>query len=216
MKNLIYLAAFGCVLCFFACEKEAENPGDFDLKAELAFDPMQVTSLHGQSYALEEEAVFDTAYTDTYIHIDTTFLTDEYGNYVLDEKGKKIPMRDGNGEVISTKTPVTFRTGKKGVFHKMKLVTLESKADTFTINIRSNAKWLAPQYAPEKAQWFFNYNLRTGGNSLMGGGDGEFYFRVLRNKNYSRKELVPQYIYTSDSTVMYQLNFGQAGEKDKN
>ena len=51
--------------------------------------------------------------------------------------------------------------------------------------------------------------------SLMGGGDGYFYFRTLRNKNYSRKELVPQYIYTSDSTVMYQLNFGQAGEKDK-
>lgn len=214
MKNLIYLAAFACVLCFFACDKEAENPGDFDLKAELAFDPMQVTSLHGQSYLLEEEAVFDTAYTDTYEKIDTTFLKDENGNFVLDDKGKMVPVRDADGEVVSTKTPVTFRTGKKGVFHRMKMIKLESMADTFTIHIRSNAKWLAPQYSSTNAQWFFNYNLRTGGNSLTGGGDGEFYFRTLRNKNYSRKELVPQYIFTSDSTVMYQLIFGQAGEKD--
>lgn len=215
MKKLIYFVSLGLVLCFFACDKEAENPGDFDLKAELSFDPMVVTSLHGQSYVLEEEAVFDTAYTDTYEKIDTTFETDANGNFVLDEKGKKIPVIGGDGKVITTSTPVTFRTGKKGVFHKMKLITLESKADTFTIHIKSNAKWLAPQYAPEKAQWFFNYNLRTGGNTLMGGGDGDFNFRTIRNKNYAKKELVPQYIYTSDSTVMYQLNFGQSGEKDK-
>ena len=214
MRKLFYLTAFGFALCFIACEKEAENPGDYGLKAELSFDPMLVTSVRGQSYVLEEEAVFDTAYTDTYEKIDTTFETDADGNFVLDEKGKKIPVIGNDGKIVTKSTPITFRTGKRGVFHKMKLIKLESKADTFTIHIKSNAKWLAPQYAPEKAQWFFNYNLRTGGNSLMGGGDGYFYFRTLRNKNYSRKEQVPQYIYTSDSTVMYQLNFGQAGEKD--
>ena len=208
MKKIIFIISLGLSFCFFACDKEAENPGDFNLKAELTFDPMAVTSLHGQSYVLEEEAVFDTAYTDTYEKIDTTFEKDADGNYILDEKGKKVPVIGTDGKVVTTSTTITFLTGKKGVFHKMKLIKLASWADTFHVHIKSNAKWLAPEYAPEKAQWFFNYN------SLSGGGEGDFYFRTIRNKNYSKKELVPQYIYTSDSTVMYQLNFGQAGEKD--
>lgn len=216
MKRIVCLAFVGLTLSgMLSCEEKAENPGDFNLKSELSMDPMLVTSTLGQSYVLEEEAVYDTAYTDTYDRRDTTFEVDANGNFVLDEKGKKIPVIGNDGNLIITTTPVTFLTGKKGTFHKMKLIKLESKADTFTIHIKSNALWKAPQYAPQKAQWFFNYNLRTGGSSLMGGGDGYFYFRTLRNKNYSRKELVPQYIYTSDSTVMYQLNFGQAGEKDK-
>ena len=133
---------------------------------------------------------------------------------MLDAAGKKVPVIGDDGNLIISVDTIIFETGKKGVFHKMKFIKLESKADTFTIHIKSNAKWRAPQYAPTKAQWFFNYNLRTGGNSLTGGGDSYFYFRTLRNKNKTRVEPVPQYIYTSDSTVMYQLNFGQAGERD--
>jgi hypothetical protein len=177
-------------------------------------DPMTVVSIGGQSYTLEEEAVFDTLYTSTYEKVDTTFEVDADGNYVLDENGKKRPVIGSDGNLILTKTPITFQTGKKGVFHRMKLITLDASADTFTIHIKSNSLWKAPQYAPSKAQWFYNYNLRTGGNSLTGGGDGYFYFRTLRNKNKTRVEPVPQYIFTSDSTVMYQLNFGQAGERD--
>jgi hypothetical protein len=197
-----------------SCEDEPENPGDFNLKSELSMDPMMVTSVGGQSYALEEEAVYDTLYTSSYEKRDTTFRVDGSGNYILDENGKKIPEIGSDGNIIVSIDTIVFQTGKRGVFHKMKLVKLESKADTFTIHIKSNALWKAPQYAPTKAQWFFNYNLRTGGNSLTGGGDGYFYFRTLRNKNKTRVEPVPQYIYTSDSTVMYQLNFGQAGERD--
>ena len=199
--------------CLWACDPDDAADEAF-ISPELTFDPMSVTSEGGQSYILEEEAVFDTLYTDTYEKKDTTFETNDDGSFVLDEHGKKVPVIGTDGNLVITSTPVTFRTGKKGVFHKMKLITLASKADTFTIHIKSNAKWLAPQYAPSKVQWFFNYNLRTGGNSLMGGGNGYFYFRTIRNKNYARKELVPQYIFTSDSTVMYQLNFGQSGEKD--
>ena len=214
MKKLLGFAVIGIALCILSCEDEAENPGDFTLKAELSFDPMLVVSTGGQSYVLEEEAVYDTAYTDTYEKKDTTFEMNADGSFVLDDNGKKIPVIGDDGNLIITSTPITFLTGKKGVFHRMKLIKLESKADTFTIHVKSNAKWLAPQYAPKKAQWFFNYNLRTGGNSLMGGGDSYFYFRTLRNKNKTRVEPVPQYIYTSDSSVMYQLNFGQAGERD--
>ena len=214
MKKLIGFAmAVGALLTLLSCEEEAENPGDFSLKAELTIDSV-ITSTLGHKYILEEEAVFDTAYTNTYEKRDTTFEVDDDGNFVLDEKGKKIPVIGGDGKLIIKIDTITFRTGKRGVFHKMKLIKLESTADTFTIHIRSNAKWRAPEYAPKKAQWFFNYNLRTGSNSLTGNGDSYFYFRTLRNKNKTRVEPVPQYILTSDSAVMYQLNFGQAGERD--
>ena len=214
MKKLLLFLAAGMVLTVLSCEDEAENPGDFNLKSELSMDPMMVTSIGGQSYALEEEAAYDTVYTSSYEKKDTTFRVDASGKYILDEKGKKIPEIGSDGNIITRTDTIVFQTGKRGKFHKMKLIQLESKADTFTIHIKSNALWRAPQYAPTKAQWFFNYNLRTGGNSLTGGGDGYFYFRTLRNKNKTRVEPVPQYIYTSDSTVMYQLNFGQAGERD--
>ncbi len=214
MKKLIGFAmAVGALLTLLSCEEEAENPGDFSLKAELTIDSV-ITSTLGHKYILEEEAVFDTAYTNTYEKRDTTFEVDDDGNFVLDDKGKKIPVIGGDGKLIIKIDTITFRTGKRGVFHKMKLIKLESPADTFTIHIRSNAKWRAPEYAPKKAQWFFNYNLRTGSNSLTGNGDSYFYFRTLRNKNKTRVEPVPQYILTSDSAVMYQLNFGQAGERD--
>ncbi|MBQ8050544.1 MAG: hypothetical protein IJ197_03080 [Bacteroidaceae bacterium] len=215
MKKLLGLAiVMGVVACILSCEDEAENPGDFNLKAELTLDPMTMTSTSGLTYTLEEEEVYDTVFTSTYEKIDTTFEVDANGDFVIGPDGKKIPVIGEDGHIVTTRTPVTFETGKRGVFHKMKLIKLESKADTFTIHIKSNARWRAPQYAPTKAQWFYNYNLRTDGNSLTGNGDGYFYFRTLRNKNKTRVEPVPQYIFTSDSTVMYQLNFGQAGERD--
>lgn len=215
MRKLLGLAlTMSVVTALLSCEDEAKNPGNFNLKAELTMAPMLVTSTGGQSYTLEEEAVFDTVFTSTYEKADTTFETDANGDFVIGADGKKVPVIGADGHLIITKTPITFETGKRGVFHRMKPIKLESKADTFTIHIKSNAQWRAPQYVPTRAQWFFNYNLRTGGNSLTGNGDGYFYFRTIRNKNKTRVEPVPQYIFTSDSTVVYQLNFGQAGERD--
>lgn len=215
MRKLLGFALMGIILSgILSCEDEATNPGDFNLKSELSLDPMLVTSTLGQQYALEVEAEYDTAFTSTYEKNDTTFEVDGNGNPIIGSDGNKVPVIGPDGKVVYTTTEVEFKTGKKAHFYKMKMVTLDSRADTFTIHIKSNAMWRAPQYAPKKAQWFFNYNLRTGGTSLQGGGDGYFYFRTLRNKNKKRVEPVPQNIYTSDSTVMYQLNFSQAGERD--
>ncbi|MBO4907131.1 MAG: hypothetical protein J5486_08900 [Bacteroidaceae bacterium] len=210
MRKLLGIALVGVMFSMQACDDE----DSLIVLPELTFDPMLVTSTGGQSYILEEEAVYDTAYTNTYEKRDTTFEMNADGTFVLDADGKKVPVIGSDGNYIIKVENITFLTGKTGVFHKMKLIKLESKADTFIIHIKSNAKWLAPQYSPKKAQWFFNYNLRTDGNSLMGGGDSYFYFRTIRNKNKTRVEPVPQYIFTSDSSVMYQLNFGQAGERD--
>ena len=204
-------AAFGIL----SCENEAENPGDFNLKAELTLEPMLVASIGGQSYVLEEEAVYDTAFTNTYEKRDTTFEVGADGAFVMKD-GKKVPVIGDDGNLIIHIDTITFKTGKRGKFHRMKMVQLESMADTFTVHIRSNARWRAPEpIVPDgKVQWYFNYNLRTGGNSLTGNGDGYLYFRTIRNKNYARKTPASQLIYTSDSTVMYQLNFGQAGERN--
>lgn len=207
--------AVGALFAFYSCEEEAENPGNFNLKAELTLDSVMTSTL-GRRYVLEEEAVFDTAYTDTYEKRDTTFETDAEGNFVLDDNGKKIPVIGNDGKYIIKIDTITFRTGKRGVFHKMKMIKLEWEEDTFTMHIKSNAKWRAPEpVMPDgKVQWLYNYNLRTGGNSLTGNGNSSFYFRVDKNKNYSRKNTVSQLIFTSDSTVMYQIEFGQAGKKD--
>ena len=215
MRKLLGFALMGILLTgTLSCEDEATNPGDFNMKSELSLDPMLVTSILGQQYALEVEAEYDTAFTSTYEKNDTTFEVDGSGNPIIGSDGKKVPVIGPDGKVVYTTREVEFKTGKTAHFYKMKMVKLDSRADTFTIHIKSNAMWRAPQYAPKKAQWFFNYNLRTGGTSLQGGGDGYFYFRTLRNKNKTRVEPVPQNIYTSDSTVMYQLNFSQAGERD--
>ena len=73
MKKLLGFAmAVGALLVFYSCEEEVVNPGNFNLKSELTIDSV-LTSIHGQRYILEEEAVFDTAYTDTYEKRDTTF-----------------------------------------------------------------------------------------------------------------------------------------------
>ena len=207
--------AVGALFAFYSCEEEAENPGNFNLKAELTLDSVMTSTL-GRRYVLEEEAVFDSAYTDTYEKRDTTFETDAEGNFVLDDNGKKKPVIGNDGKYIIKIDTITFRTGKRGVFHKMKMIKLEWEEDTFTMHIKSNAKWRAPEpVMPDgKVQWLYNYNLRTGGNSLTGNGNSSFYFRVDKNKNYSRKNTVSQLIFTSDSTVMYQIEFGQAGKKD--
>ena len=74
MKRIACLAFLGLTLAsILSCSENAENPGDFNLKAELSMDPMLVTSTLGQSYVLEEEAVYDTSYTDTYDRRDSTF-----------------------------------------------------------------------------------------------------------------------------------------------
>ena len=192
-----------CLCGFVACEKVAVNPGDFTLKATLGFSPASALSkVDGITYdfrVLEEK---DTAFVGSYTKNDTTF--DAHGEPVIGEDGKM---------VINVDT-IYYRTGKVAHYYEMDTIIFPSYADTFTVHIVSNALWKAPQYKPKKTQWFFNYNLKTDGTSLYGGGDGYFYFRTLRNKNKSRAEKAEQYIFTSDSTVMYHFVFGQKGEKD--
>lgn len=192
-----------CLCGVISCEKAAENPGDFSVKATLNISPMcAVDEVDDSTYEFKIIDEYDTAFMSSYTRQDTTF----------DEEGQ--PVIGPDGKIVVTTDTIYFRTGKVAHYYEMDTVIFPSYADTFTVHITSNALWKAPQFKPKKVQWFFNYNLKTGGTSLYGGGDGYFYFRTIRNKNKKRSECAEQYIYTSDSTVMYHFVFGQKGEKD--
>lgn len=204
MKKILYFAIIGLCLCgMVACEEEFENPGDFSVKATLGFNPASALSkVDGITYDFKVLSEKDTAFVSSYTRNDTTF----------DANGE--PVIGPDGKIVINYDTIYFKTGKVAHYYEMDTITFPSHADTFTVHITSNALWKAPQFKPKKTQWFFNYNLKTDGTSLYGGGDGYFYFRTTRNKNKSRSEKAEQYIFTSDSTVMYHFVFGQKGEKD--
>ena len=206
MRKLLSFAMAGFCLCgIVACEDSFENPGDFNVKSTLEFAPASALSkVDGITYEFKVREEKDTAFVSFYTKNDTT--KDASGNPVIGSDGKL---------EIKTDT-IYFKTGKVAHYYEMDTITLPSYADTFTVHIKSNALWKAPQFKPEKTQWFFNYNLKTDGTSLYGGGDGYFYFRTIRNTKKSRFEKAHQYIFTSDSTVMYHFVFAQKGEKDPN
>lgn len=205
MRKLLYVPLlFGIIFGFaVSCDETMDNPGDFSLKATLEIDPV-IVSTSGNEYTLQVARVTDTTYRYFYTVNDTT--KDEDGNPVIGSDSKYIIKTD----TIYYDSKITAK------MTEYELLELPSPADTFTITLHSNARWKAPvPDAGGKIQWFFNYNLLTGGTSITGGGDGNVYFRVTRNKNYRRAVVAVQDIMTSDSTVLIRLKVVQKGEKDK-
>lgn len=205
MRKLLYFMFLLGVASWVvvACDDTKDNPGDFSLKATLEVEPVLV-SVKGNEYALNVARVTDTTYRYFYTENDTT--KDENGEPVIGSDGKLIIKVD----TIYYNSKVTAK------LTEYELLELPSEADTFTVSLRSNARWKAPvPSAGGKVQWYFNYNLLTGGTSTAGGGDGRMYFRTTRNKNYRRSVVAVQDIMTSDSTVLVRLNFVQRGEKDQ-
>lgn len=202
MKKLFFLLASTLLAAFLlsACEEDvAKNPGDFNLKPTLEIDPV-ITSLSGGSYQLSKLRETDTTYVYFYTKDDT--LRDENGNFVIDGKGN-----------LTVKTDTIYYNSKiTAKFTEYALVTLPSPADTFSIKLKSNAKWKAP--LPPSATWYYNYNILTGATSTSGGGDGMVNFRVSRNRNRLRAITAVQDIMTNDSTVLVRLRFTQKGERD--
>lgn len=196
---LIAMAGFTIV----ACDKEAaKNPGDFNLKSTLEVDP-QIVSTGGFTGELKLVRTIDSTYQYSSVTNDT--LKDAQGNPIIGADGK-----------LQITSDTTWHDGNiTAKFSEYEVMMLPSKADTFTITLKSNAQWKAPvPSAGGKAQWYFNYNLLTGSTSTSGGGDGYVYFRVLRNRNKKRAVTAVQDIMTNDSTVLVRLRFRQSGERD--
>ncbi len=197
MKKLLYLlAGVGLLGGFAACDDEAENPGDFSLKATLELGT--ITSAKGRVYPLTVDEVKDTVYEYFYTVRDT--LKDETGEPVLDE----------NDDLIINIYEDSYFSKKTAKLVRMKQVVLFNEVDTLTIPIKSNAKWSAPMpifTLNGKAQtpWFENY-----GSTLAGGGDSYVKLAVTTARSKRAFEGY-QRVLTSDSLIMYVIPFTQVG-----
>lgn len=193
-KLLCFLSLFGFI-GLYSCEKEAENPGDYNLKSELRV--LGVSTKNLGDLDMKVLRCIDTTYVRFYETNDT--LVDANGNPILDSKG----------QLQITKDTTYYNGNITAKFVEIEKLTLDSPVDTIYVSLESNAKWQAPMPSSGgKAQWFFTQRL-------AGGGDGTMIASIVRNKNYTRSVDAVQYILTSDSTTMYKLVFGQKGEKDK-
>lgn len=196
---MLAAAALGVAACE---DDEAKNPGDFNLKSTLEIDP-QIVGTSGYTSQLKLARSVDTTYMYPSVRHDT----------LLDEKGEPILGADGKLQITHDTTWVAGRITAR--MDEYELLTLPANADTFTLTLRSNARWKAPvPSAGGKVQWYYNYNLLTGSTSTAGGGDGYVYFRVTRNRNKKRAVQAVQDIITGDSTVLVRLHFTQSGERD--
>ena len=193
-KLSCFLLLFGFI-GFYSCEKEAENPGDYNLKSELRV--LGVSTKNLGDLDMKVLRCIDTTYVRFYETNDT--LVDANGNPILNNKG----------QLQITKDTTYYNGNITAKFVEIEKFTLDSPIDTIYVSLESNAKWQAPMPSSGgKAQWFFTQRL-------AGGGDGTMIASIVRNKNYTRSVDAVQYILTSDSTTMYKLVFGQKGEKDK-
>lgn len=187
MRKLFYfLLLVGGFASFCACEDEAENPGDYNLKSTLKL--VDISTTKGANVSLNVLRSIDSTYVRFYVESDTTLGDD--------------------GKPVITKDTIYYNGNITAKFIEYEKVILDSPADTIYISLESNAKWLAPMpSAGGKVQWFFTQRL-------AGGGDGTIIAAVTRNRNKRRAIDAVQYVYSSDSTVMCKLTFNQNGEKE--
>ena len=200
MKRLFYtMAAILALGVVVSCENEPKNPGDFGKEATLEIKGPVVSLKTGKTYDLKVARQSDTVYKYLYVLKDTVF--DEAGKPVIGPDGKPIAKDDS----------VYIYSKIKAKLIETEPVYLPSAADTFSIDIYSNARWLAAApTTPTGVQWYFNYN-----SSTTGGGDSWLQFRTVRNRTTARKNVMIQQVITSDSAVMYRIPFIQYGERDQ-
>ncbi|WP_195571869.1 hypothetical protein [Bacteroides nordii] len=192
MKNLLILVLlFGGLFVFFSCEKNGmDNPGDFSLKAEL--NVVGISTKSGLEYPVNVIRAIDSTYVRTYERTDT--VKDENGNYVLDADGK----------YTFEKVKISYEGNITAKFFELEKILLEPQADTLVVEIVTNSIWKAPMPSSGgRLAWFLT-------QKTAGGGDAYVRAAVLENTTKNpRKVDAVQYIFTSDSTVMYKLVFGQ-------
>ena len=190
MKKIFYLiAAIGITWGVVSCDNEPKNPGDFNVKANLTFSDL-VSTTTGETYKFNVARSIDSIYKYKVALYDSIF----------DENGKFVQRQVKDSVYI----PASFTTK----FIEMEPVILPSYADTFYLELQTNARWIATE--PDGTLWLYNESTTTGG------GDGFISLRSARNRNGTRKNYSNMYVYTSDSTVMYKIPFGQIGERDEN
>lgn len=186
-KLLFFLTVAALASGVVSCDNEPKNPGDFTVKSTLNVDMIKSMTT-GETYNLSVARSFDTIFKTPVQVWDTIY--DANGEFL-----------ERNADTIWVPSKFTTR------YIETQPVVLPSVADTFSMDLTTNAKWLSPNPTIVDLPWIYNEST-TGG-----GGDGTIIFRVARNRNFARS-LTPMLIYTSDSTVFYKIPFGQTGEKE--
>lgn len=194
MKKLLIMLVAGASLTWLtaACDSEPKNPGDFNVACELTLDNVvqSIGAKNGRTYPL---VVFhenpDTQFRVNYVLRDTVWAAD--------------------GTVEKVNTTDTFYLRRAHIhFYDTECIMLPFERDTLEIKLFSNARWNCP--APERKgiPWLFNQiNSGGGDNKLLFNTDINFDDRHIQNTSL--------YVFTSDSAVMYRLNFNQYGFGEK-
>ena len=186
-KILLLFAAAGLLLTSTAsCDSEPKNPGDFSVKAELSLSDIMSLSTQ-ETYPLNIVAEYDSIYQRKVAFKDTVFDSD---GGIVEIKNDTL--------IVPSKTPARI--------HRAEPIYLPSYADTFRIDITSNAQWNAP--APTSLANWYNAMENT-----TGGGDSYMTFRSIRNRSTMRATPAYLRVYTSDSAVMYIIPLYQMGER---
>lgn len=188
MKKIFYLLAVGLLTCgVVACDNEPKNPGDFDLQSELGVGEMY-SLLNGDFYPLEVERTYDT----------TFYSYRKFTSYNIDPQTGDTLGSYPDSAVYSVKESKIFMTNS---------VTLPALADTFKVNVISNARWNAPTPSA---------NLRGQGQIYVvkstGGGDGYMTFRTENWSNANTIRATNVCIITSDSSRIYMIPTFQLGD----
>lgn len=187
MRKLLYLLAGGMLAAgFVACDNEPKNPGDFSVASELSLGNV-VSQVDGKVYTLKVAQAFDSVFGSNVTVWDTVYNA------------------NGDFESRSSRSvwvPSKFTTR----YVEYEPIMLPSDAQTFAIDIYTNAKWVSPQPTkPRGGSQFYN-DATTGG-----GGDGTLIFRSEINENKTRTVSAQMNIYTQDSTVYHKVNLLQEG-----
>lgn len=187
MKKIFYLiAAVGLTWTVVSCDNEPKNPGDYSIASEMSLSDI-VSQVDGKVYALQVARSVDSVFGTNVTVWDTIW--------------------DDNGEFLERSSRVVWVPAKFTTkYVEYEPVFLPIPADTFAINIYSNAKWTSPQPTRPRGGVQF-YNLTTGG-----GGDGTLLFRSDYNEFYNTTAPAALNIYSSDSTVYHKVLLHQYGE----
>lgn len=179
-----------------SCEEKTENPGDFNLKSDLEI--IQIYDTLGNIFPFEVLRSIDTTYVYPKVTRDT--LKDASGNPVPDSQNK-----------LQITLDTTYVPGNKTArLIELDTIVIGSTRNELRIDLKSNARWIAP--TPDfgiKIPWFLT-------QTVNGGGDSTIKAKIsLGLASKRRPVLAKQFIFTRDSLVMYKLTFDQKAQNEQ-
>lgn len=187
MKKLLYFAvALSIGSMIYACSDDHGNFGNYNVKSELIVLDV-VSDATGEVFPITISQLVDTVFVTKVVVRDTTFAED--GSEIINVDTVRMPKKE------------------KTTYYYANDVVLPAAGTTYTINIQSNATWKAPAaIRTSGANWLQNDGVTAGG------GDGCLNYHTLENSTANQRPYpFTLNVYSSDSTVWYNIKFQQLG-----